>query len=817
MVSSYSRDESIPPDNARAKAARLLRAAMEAMVLAAVCLSPWVFGGADARLEAVLYAGVAGMLVLWAVRTLLEKQFTWQTCPVALCLALMFLLAAAQTIPLGESLLAGISPETSRTYERLLPARPEVLPASGAAESARPAAGSTLSLYPGETRRELVRLLVVFLLFAVVRNNISPEQGLRRLSAALLINAAVMSLFGFVQFFSSPQHVVFWEFETRGQVFGPFVNRNHFAFHTNLAIGLGVGLLLSRSLSLRPSARVPGAGRPRRGVAQGPLSILQDPAALWISLALGVILAAVVFCLSRGGFVALGAGAVVCGVFWWTRTGRSRRAGAIVLTMAVAVGLLGWFGYERIAARLGTLWTGEAFQDDRMALLVRGWSVVRDYPVWGTGFGTFRFIEPLYLHDPGDVGWVYAHAHNEYLEAVIEGGVLRLGLTLLVIAFVFRQACRAVRQHRGVSEEGLALGGLFALSTAAVHSFFEFGVHLPAIAVLLVVVAAQISSLGAMPRRVRGDAEQEQGRAAASRLWCAAPLVATLTAVLLGFVLVRSGQSAAAAAAHRASAELLSTSTEAAAIERQIAHLRAAARLRPADAELQVALGEARLDLAEAGSGSAGRPPESVPSASSHVVSALRHFVHARDLCPLLPLPHVRIAAHVETFDRADPRSAYLARAKLVAPADPQLWYVCGAYELSEQRFEDAWTNWRRSLELSDRFLNRILEQASAHLGPHELMEEVLPARPRLLLAAAGHEHALNDAVQQGTAREAYLRKALALLPRHTRLSAEDWALKAEIHSGLGESGEAVRAWKTALAEQPQQTAWRYAFARHLY
>src|SRR5262245_38877180 len=78
----------------RNRAARLVRAGMEAVLLALVCGSPWALGGAGPVFELVLYAGVAVLLLLWAARLLLEGRLTWAQNGVTLCLAGLFLLGA---------------------------------------------------------------------------------------------------------------------------------------------------------------------------------------------------------------------------------------------------------------------------------------------------------------------------------------------------------------------------------------------------------------------------------------------------------------------------------------------------------------------------------------------------------------------------------------------------------------------------------------------------------------------------------------------------------------------------------------------------
>ena len=244
-----------------ARLTRLVRGAMEAGVLAMVCLSPWAFGAVEPEHEFLLDVGIAVLMILWGARMLLEGQLSWRKCPVAVCLAAWILLGVWQLTPLPRGLLSRISPVTTRMYDRLLPAQPEVLPFGEPRGVSMPPAGSTLSFYPGATRRELGRYLAILLLFAVVRNNIASSASLRRLGIAAFVNGSLLALFGLVQAFSADPQTIYWSYPAPGAtaVFGPFINRNHFAFQMNVCVGLGAGLLLSRY-----------AGRGRMQGAAGP-------------------------------------------------------------------------------------------------------------------------------------------------------------------------------------------------------------------------------------------------------------------------------------------------------------------------------------------------------------------------------------------------------------------------------------------------------------------------------------------------------------------------------------------------------------------
>ena len=203
---------------------------------------------------------------------LLDGQLSWRKCPVAVCLAAWILLGLWQLTPLPRGLLSRISPVTARMYDRLLPAQPEVLPFGEPRGVSMPPAGSTLSFYPGATRRELARYLAILLLFAVVRNNIASSASLRRLGIAAFVNGSLLALFGLVQAFSADPETIYWSYPAPGAtgVFGPFINRNHFAFHMNVCVGLGAGLLLSRYA---------GRGRMQGAAGPSPAAALADRAA----------------------------------------------------------------------------------------------------------------------------------------------------------------------------------------------------------------------------------------------------------------------------------------------------------------------------------------------------------------------------------------------------------------------------------------------------------------------------------------------------------------------------------------------------------
>jgi O-antigen ligase/tetratricopeptide (TPR) repeat protein len=768
------------PNGAPARADRCFRAAIEAVVLALVCLAPWLLGSVEPAFEGLLYAGVALLLLLWAARAVVAGSLTWRSCPVGACLAALFLYGVLQVVPLPRPVLQRLSPETARLYDELMPAEREVLPGSNPVPAAVLPAGETLSLYPGATRAELTRLLAVFLFFAAVRSNVASPASLRRLAVAATANGAALALFGFLQFLGAPRNTVFWTIPAPdgATVFGPFLCRNHFPFYVNLCVGLGVGLLLS----LR---------RDGDRASLSPLGMLRRPAALWTALALAVMLASVAFCLSRGGLLALAGGGVVCAAFSRLRGQGLGLPGGAVVTAALGLGLVAWLGFAPIQARLATLWQGDA-SHGRADLWSELTGAAKDFPLFGTGYGTIPQVEVLYRSSP-DCRLV-EHAHNDYLEALVEGGAVRLLLGVAAVLLVYRAGWLALGRRGGGPVHGLVLGCLFGFTTLVIHSIVDFGIHVPAVVVLAAVVCAHLSALGeTSPAPTREKVSPRTRLAGLAAATVAVLLAGTLCAEGWRMTLTQSLRLGASAAQDDKS---------------RLALLEAAARASPERAELQVEAARAHLSRWE--SEVAGGDAE---SGRAHLLAALAHCVQARDLCPLTAAAHVRLGAHAGEFEKADPRGDYLRRACRVFPSDPEVFYLAGLMALYDGHAEQAARDWRRSLELSDRFLESILARGQRAFTDEELTARVLPDRPALLHAAAIELYPDSD----GPLRRTFFERALALLAEPGRsLSPADLRLRGVLLEGLGEPEKAVAAYEAALLRDPRQAGWRYELARLL-
>ena len=272
-------------------------------------------------------------------------------------------------------------------------------------------------------------------------------------------------------------------------------------------------------------------------------------------------------------------------------------------------------GGERVESRLATIWKGEAMQQSRLPLWTDSWPLVLEFPLLGTGYGTFSYVEPLHrAHTPSN--YVHEHAHNEYLEALIEGGVVRLAISLLAIGLMFRLGYRAVRRLEGTPAGDLAVGALFGFTTLAVHSIGDFGLHLPAIALLATVLCAQLAALGS---------EEAATNAFVFRWAGLAPVAGAITTLALGLVLSVEGWRLARVQTYRLTAASLQGKTDPADRDRQMALREAAARETPESGRVLSELAQAHLDRFEERQAQLTRDREAV-------VAAFDARAHARSI-----------------------------------------------------------------------------------------------------------------------------------------------------------------------------------------
>jgi O-antigen ligase/Tfp pilus assembly protein PilF len=381
----------------------------------------------------------------------------------------------------------GLSPDERRALERWL--------ANGPEQAWRP-----LSISPARTRLALTKTLAIVAIFLVVTayTPAGDRRRRRRLERRalqwLVFVAFVVAAIGLLQRAAWNGKLLWvfvpwdWGMPHVGapQTSGPFVNRNHFANY----------LALLWPLALTP---VLFAGALTRSTA----------ARLAFGVASATIAVALLWSLSRGGWLAALTGGVVL-LLSGANRGTSRRtllrplafvAASAAAAIALALAPIGEPGGNELDLRLEQTVTDTSSLTGRIVLWRDTLPLMRDHPWLGVGLGAWRDAFPRY--DSSLRHHKRAHrAHNDYVQWVAETGLLGtvlLGGALFGIARLLAGAL-AVPTRRSRPILAASVAGSAAV---AVHACVDFGLQIPAIPVTLAVLLG-LALRDSWPRRRAG-------------------------------------------------------------------------------------------------------------------------------------------------------------------------------------------------------------------------------------------------------------------------------------------------------------------------
>ncbi len=456
------------------------------LLLAAVALLPWAFGGIEiwAYRSAGLLIVVAATLRAgddWGV-----QRIRWLLVPAVLMLGLALL----QLLPLPPAVLERVSPKAHEIYAT-------TFPGYGTGEAVDPVAGleqralaevpeadgvplpretgeplfedvggrwhgwRPITLAPAFTLERVfwyIPLLLAFMLFHCGARDV----GRRRVfEAVLFCDFLALAFFGLV-FATIGNDKLYWVRPTvQGtSPFGPYVNPAHFAAVMELAVPwVAAAAWSARRFKRRSSLPFP--------------ILMATTVCCFLAGIVSGSRAAVV--LTSLGLLAVAAMAPGRRAVRWMVAGGALGA---ALLASVAVALSGAGGR---VARFFELGAGGLADVERLAGWRAAWAMFDDFRVTGAGVGAFREVFPIYAPAGGDARM--AHLHNDYFEIVLETGWPGAGLLLwMLVAFVWLVV---VRSKFGLRVKGLCIG----LACLFAHAAVDFNHQIPANALLFVAAA----------------------------------------------------------------------------------------------------------------------------------------------------------------------------------------------------------------------------------------------------------------------------------------------------------------------------------------
>jgi O-antigen ligase len=417
------------------------------LTLAAWLLLMIVIGGvSNPSASMVAVQAIVSLVMLAAALWRLRQGFPGRLAVAGTVLAVLcFVLVALQLVPLPPAIWQN------------LPGRAIVV------ETAKLAGGSVdswraLSLTPDLTKLCFIALLPGFATFLAVMTldrRDAPVIGLALVFAAiagvmvglLQRNAPVDSWLHFYGYRAGPSRVS-----------GSFGNPNYFAAQ----LFISIPFLAALAMTMQDRMRM-----------RGWLVFI------FVAVYAGIILAGLAVVGSRGG-VLLAMASVLLSVALVYRpraTGQQRKRSVLPLIIIGSLLIFGQLGMAGILQLAST----DPLADFRTTIYSVSLETMRSVFPWGGGFGSFV---PLYqmFETPGTMISNYVnHAHNDWLEVVIEGGLPGAALLVMFLVLALAGVVTVLQLAMDNSSNGYYRAAAVALLLFMMHALIDFGLRTPAL------------------------------------------------------------------------------------------------------------------------------------------------------------------------------------------------------------------------------------------------------------------------------------------------------------------------------------------------
>lgn len=505
----------------------------------------------------------------------------------------------------------------------------------------------------------LLVVLGYFLFYWLVVNHFEISRDIDLFVVALLIAGGLLALYGIHQYLAGFKMLVEYARErqilidTPNRVFAIFISPNHLACFLIMLIPVSFTLLVDAEPGLRR---------------------------IFLLVVSVVMITCLFFTYSRGGWLCFFLVAVVM-AFGISKEQRYRAFLSLLIvvvlvipTSLVIARLAG--GYSPETAFYGGL-APEAGAESALGrfYLWRGTlGLIRDFPITGSGIGSFASIYPRYQY-----GGIYSkHAHDVYLEVFAETGILGISALLTAFFLLARREFLLWRRLKENRSRGLALAFLLGTSGFLVHSIIDFHWQVPLLGLTFLVLAALSFCLG----EVEGAGPLPRRKVPVSGFGFFVALVLGL--FLLGVILVSYR-------AHRFGERGKSLLKEGR-FKEAVQVLERAVVLDPLFAPYQSRLAEAYFEKTRRGEG--------IPALSRAIYREER----AVALEPYSSAYHAKLGFYYWAVGRLREAEKAFMEARDLYPNDPYFPVLLGEFYFSQGRHQSAITEFSRAIDLKKHY-----------------------------------------------------------------------------------------------------------------
>ncbi|MBI4640377.1 MAG: O-antigen ligase family protein [Candidatus Tectomicrobia bacterium] len=415
--------------------------------------------------------------------------------PLNLPMVVLLVIILFQLIPFPPAVIKFLSPNTYELYKQTLPDYESdptlhvgqgglvkryrsgyrlVTLGSWTLDLGHPSDYRTLSIYPHETKTELLKYLAYMAVFFIIVNTVQTRRQVNRLLWVMVLTGAFVAIYGVLQYITGETTI--WG-ETRRihtqAVNGTYINRNHFAGLMEMCIAAALGLTLALATQYEWARdRIDPLKRVILDIFDTP-EIQKQIMLVFLMLVIGLSL---FFSFSRGGILSLLFSLILLGGILSLRKSWTYALYFLALPITLFLVMI-WVGIDPLADRFGEI--SEPLEDGRWQVNSATLSLIRDYSLFGAGLGNYKYLFARY--QPTQFATVFVdHAHNDYLETSADNGLIAFSVIIIGLLSLLWVVLRNVGREENDYGRGIVLGLVTGIIAIATHSLFDFNLQIPA-------------------------------------------------------------------------------------------------------------------------------------------------------------------------------------------------------------------------------------------------------------------------------------------------------------------------------------------------
>lgn len=380
----------------------------------------------------------------------------------AVCLWLALLaICALQIVPLPSAVVAILSPTSFELFESVA------------------AKYYFLSVDPGQTLVSFIKVVSFFCLFICILNLIDSHRRIRLLLVTVIAAGTFQAVYGTLEILLGASKSLIFELKVEDVATGTFDYSNHYANFLMISLAAAFGLIVT---SFEQSIQ---------STQQKEMQSIEDKilnSTLLIKVCITIMLIGLFMSGSRMGNAAVYVGVVIVGLLALLLIKNPSKS---IKSLVVNMGILNlfiisaYFGIGQIKQKLTPISQSEATAND---IAQDAYPMVADFPIFGSGGGSFYSTFPSYQHM--EVGTFYNHMQNDYLQFLIEYGVIGSFILVAIFALSMYKAIEAFNSRRSSIFKGTAFACAMVFVGMAMHMSVDYPLQGYAIACYFVVFLA---------------------------------------------------------------------------------------------------------------------------------------------------------------------------------------------------------------------------------------------------------------------------------------------------------------------------------------